>query len=113
MSNDGLEEILHLLLEGDDVKKMFATVQKSQILLVNTFSVYILTQALEHRDCKEEECNFAEGMPKAVDRFIHQLERAIRDHISINLQANGITLEKSHNEQVADELLKEINETTH
>ncbi len=80
---------------------------KLQELLVSMFALYIIMEGKEHQD---HDCKFFKALPDAITDFKAQLMRDIDSHVRGNLLVNGITLTKTHNQQVSEAILKALKE---
>lgn len=105
-----IQAFMEAATETGDPDHIVAMISKLQTLMVSMFSLYVLIQAKEHEDHTDctHECDVMDKLPAAVDSFIDQLTADIRIHVSMNLAANGIELEKTANQKVFEEIMAEI-----
>lgn len=104
---DILKAFLEAATASGDPEHIVQMIGKLQTLMVSMFSLYILMEAKDHEDHKED-CKIMEDIPKAIDSFIEQLTADIRMHVSMNLEVNGVTLQKSHNQIQFERIMDEI-----
>ena len=102
-----MEKMLQMGMDGN-LEQLEYIVQESKKLTVTMFALYILREAKEHEDCDATECNVIKRIPEAVENFIAEVSEDIRVHIKLNLEANGINVEKTVNENVRDAILKQL-----
>ncbi len=95
------------MAEAEPEKIQFI-VEEAKKLTIAMFSLYILKEAKAHQDCKPSECNVIEHIPEAVDNFLKEFEEEIRIGVELNLTVNGINVVKSHNQEVAEAIMKEL-----
>lgn len=108
-NNDAMiDAFLEVALDQKDPEKTLFMVTKIQELLINMFSLYLLMEAKEHED--HTDCTVLEELPTAIEMFIADFSKDLRDHIRVNLMVNGIALQKTHNQKTYDEIMKQLNQ---
>jgi len=103
---DMIKMFLEAATASGDPDHVVQMVGKVQSILVSLFSLYILIEAKEHEG--HDDCPAMKEIPKAIDSFIEQLTDDIRMHVGANLAVNGVTLEKSHNQEQYEKIMAEI-----
>lgn len=103
---DLLEMFLNAATASGDPDHIVDMISKLQTLIVSMFSLYILIQAKEHED--HDDCDTMQSLPKTIDSFIEQLTSDVRTHVKLNLAANGVEFEKTHNQLAYERIMEEI-----
>lgn len=106
-----LEKMVAVAMESD-MEMLEDMVEEFKRITVTVFALYCLKQAKKHEDCKPEGCNVIEEIPNAVNSFLEEFESDLRTHVEMNLLVNGFAMGKTHNQEVADAILKEIKENS-
>ena len=109
MNNQDIIKLLGELAVNDEnaEERLTFTITKGQELTISFFSLYIIYMAKEHESCDKGECNVIANIPDTINTFLHQFEKDLREHVELNLKVNGFILDKPHNQQVYEEILKE------
>ena len=107
-SMDRIMELMVKMGMDSDLERLEFIVQESKKLTVTMFALYILKEGKEHEDCDPADCNVIKHIPKAVDNFLKEFSDDLKTHVEMNLLVNGISLNKTINENVRDAILKEL-----
>jgi len=108
---DMLEKMVAVAMESD-LEMLEDMVEEFKRITVTVFALYCLKQAKKHEDCNPENCNVIDEIPNAVESFLADFTGDLRTHVEMNLLVNGFTMSKTHNQKTADDILKEIKDST-
>jgi len=108
---DMLEKMVAVAMESD-LEMLQDMVEEFKRITVTVFALYCLKEAKEHENCDPTECDVINKIPTAVEGFLEEFESDLRTHVEMNLLVNGFAMGKSHNQEVADAILKEIKDST-